>query len=276
MYIYAYQVSLIKNIKIRYVKLIYRSMKKFSLIKEDINLGRFSISNNEFRKYMNEVDSIKQSMYPNEIEEIDGMKLLKALPFEKRNGRDYSVLDKVNTNRLLMTRFIQNYNLRSFDDLLNFIKTNKDQIFKQDGSIFNLVWETIRQTEKAGEENEELVANYIKELAKSLYNEDIEVKREVTSSYKDAVLGIDITFTIKGKDYTCQVKPLKSVSHTEREMIVSSSGRIKRYKTDYMAFSNAKSNLVLLFRSKNVRVSGDNFIFPKTDFVDPSTFSNRI
>ena len=58
-----------------------------------------------------------------------------------------------------------------------------------------------------------MVANYIKVLAKSVYNEDIEVKREVTSSYNDLILGIDITFTLKGKKYTCQVKPLKNMTH---------------------------------------------------------------
>jgi hypothetical protein len=242
-------------------------MNKFSLIKENINLGRFSITDNEFKTYIREVDSIKNSMYPSEIEDVEGLKLLKALPFEKRHGRDYSVLNKVNTNRVLMSRFVQNYNLGSFNDLLNFIKTNKDQIFNQDGSIFKLVWETIRQTEKVGEENEELVSKYIKALAQSVYKEDIDVKREVTSSYNDLILGIDITFTLKGKNYTCQVKPLKNVSYTEKDMIVTSSGRIKKYKTDYIAFSNAKTNEVLLFRAKNVRVSGDNFIFPKNDFV---------
>jgi hypothetical protein len=242
-------------------------MKKFSLIKENINLGRFSITDNEFKIYMREVDSIKNSMYPDEIEEVEGLKLLKALPFEKRNGRDFSVLNKVNTNRLLMTKFIQNYNIGSFNELIDFIRTNKDSIFKQDGSIFQLVWETIRQTEKAGEENEELVAKYIKALAMSVYNEDIEVKREVTSSYNDLILGIDITFTLKGKEYTCQVKPLKNISYRGNDIIVTSSGRIKKYNTNYIAFSNSKSNEVLLFRGINVRVSGDTFIFPKMGLV---------
>ena len=242
-------------------------MNKFSLIKENINLGKFSITHDEFKTYMREVDSIKNSMYPDEIEEVEGLKLLKALPYEKKNGRDYSILNKVNTNRLLMTRFIQNYNVGSFKELIDFIKKNKDNIFRQDGSMFQLVWNTIRQTEKAGEENEELVAKYIKSLAKSVYGEDIEVKREVTSSYNDLILGIDITFTLNSKEYTCQVKPLKNINFRGNDIIVSSSGRIKKYNTNYIAFSNAKSNEVLLFRGTNVKISGDSFIFPKTDLV---------
>lgn len=242
-------------------------MNKFSLIKENINLGRFSITDYEFNTYMREVDSIKNSMYPDIIEEVEGLKLLKALPYEKKNGRDYSILNKVNTNRLLMTRFIQNYNIESFKDLIDFIKNNKDNIFRQDGSMFQLVWNTIRQTERAGEENEELVVKYIKAIARSVYGEDIEVKREITSSYNDLILGIDITFTLNSKEYTCQVKPLKNINLRGDDIIVSSSGRIKKYNTNYIAFSNSKTNEVLLFRGTNVRISGDSFIFPKKDLV---------
>ena len=242
-------------------------MNKFSQIKENINLGRFSVTDNQFKTYMREVDSIKNSMYPDDIEEIENLKLLKALPFEKRNGRDYSVLNKVNTNRLLMTKFVKNYNINSFQELINFIKTNKDNIFNQDGSMFQLVWNTIRETEKVGEENEELVVKYIKALAKSVYNEDIEVKREVTSSYNDLILGIDITFKLKEKEFTCQVKPLKSMNYKGNDIIVTSSGRIKKYETNYIAFSNAKLGEVLLFRAKNLKFKDDNFILPKTDLV---------
>ena len=53
-------------------------MKKFSLIKENINLGRFSITDNEFKIYMREVDSIKNSMYPDEIEEVEGHYIYQA------------------------------------------------------------------------------------------------------------------------------------------------------------------------------------------------------
>ena len=53
--------------------------------------------------------------------------------------------------------------------------------------------------------NEDYVARFIQ----ILYGPESNPIREVTSSYKDMVLGIDITFQIEGVEKTCQVKPLK-------------------------------------------------------------------
>jgi hypothetical protein len=51
------------------------------------------------------------------------------------------------------------------------------------------------------------------------------------------ILGIDITFNIGGVEKTCQVKPLKSANFKERGVvIIKSSGVMKNYKTDFLAF----------------------------------------
>lgn len=242
-------------------------MNKFTLIKENVNLGRFIMSKDQLYKYIRTVDETKNAMYPDLVTDVEGLKLLKALPYEQKFGRDFSILNKVNTNRSLMFEFVKQFQLNSFDDLINFIKTNKDDIFNPDGRYFPLVWKTIRKTEELGEENEELVVKYIKALTKSIYNIDIEPKREITSSYKDLIQGIDITFPFKGKEYTCQVKPLKSVNYSGNDFIVESSGAIKKYNTNYIAFSNAKNNQVMLFRALNARPSGNTFIIPKMDLV---------
>lgn len=242
-------------------------MKKFANMNESINLGKFSISDDEYRLYSKLVNSIKNSMYPENNEIVDGLSLTKALPYETKFGRHFSVLNKANTNRMLMTKFVQNYNINSFSELMNFIKTNKDEIFKDDGKIFPLVWETIRKTEKIGEENEELVADYIKNLVKSKLNKDINVKREVTSSYRDMVLGIDLSFFIDDNEYTCQVKPLKSYVNDGNSISVTSSGRLKEYKTHYISFCNNTTKQVLLFRSKNYSLKEDTYFFSPDDLV---------
>ena len=242
-------------------------MKKFANINESINIGRLSISDDEYRLYGRLVDSIKNSMYPENNEIVDGLSLTKALPYETKFGRYFSVLNKVNTNRMLMTKFVQNYNINSFNDLMDFIRTNKDEIFREDGKIFPLVWETIRKTEKIGEENEELVADYIKNLVKNKLNKDIVVSREVTSSYRDMVLGIDLSFFIDDKEYTCQVKPLKFYKTEDNYILVTSSGRLKDYKTSYIAFCNNYNKQILLFRSKG-KLNGDSYLFNKEDLVN--------
>ena len=245
-------------------------MKRFSIIEESVNLGKFTISDSEFNKYISTINNIlKSELYKDKLEQVEGLTLVKALPYEEKEGRNFSTLNKVNTNILLMKKMITMFSLNSFDDIITFIDNNKTDLFTEDGKYFkNLVYITIRQTEKVGEENEEFVCGYLKSLAKRKYDQDIDPIREVTSSYKDLILGIDITFPISGKDYTCQVKPLKDVYQRDESIIITSSGRLKMYKTDYIAFSNKNENKILLFRNKDVKINGDTVIIDKKNLVN--------
>ena len=225
-------------------------MKKFTSIKESQNLGKFIMSDSDFTKYKNSINILLRDMYRGHLIKVDGLILVKALPSEKNIGREYSTLNKVNTNITLIRKMVNMFSLNNTDELIKFIQDNKLELFTDNGKYFkNLVFSTIRSTEEKGEDNEDFVCEYIKRIAKIKFNEDITPVREATSSYKDMVLGIDITFSIKSKDYTCQVKPLKSVSYSDDYIIITSSGLIKEYDTDYIAFSNKDENKVLLFRN---------------------------
>lgn len=225
-------------------------MEKFSNVDKSKELGKFTISEQEFNTYVSTINDIIGEMYKDRLIEIEKMKLVKALPSEIKIGRDYSTLNKVNTNVKLMKRIVETFNLNNFQDLIDFVNTNNVELFTESGKYFNLVFSTIRETEEAGERNEEFVCDYIKKITKLKFDEDITPIREITSSYKDMILGIDITFLIRGKEYTCQVKPLKSFSFSGDYVVVQSSGNMKEYNTDYLAFSNPYTNKVLLFQNK--------------------------
>jgi len=242
------------------------------LIKEnnDTNLGKFVINKREFSQYMNQIKKILAFMYPkSDYETItteDGsITVLKALQSEKDAGRDYSVLNKVNTNIKLMIRLVNKFDLKSFVELVMFVRANREDLFTDNGKYFHIVYDTIRSTELVGEKNEERACEHIKDIIKKRFSIVVDPVREVTSSYKDMVLGIDITFTIKGKDYTCQVKPLM-LHKTEGDNIkVRSSGRIKPYKTDYIAFVGYTD--ILLFRNNDVSINGSILTIPATNLV---------
>jgi len=245
-------------------------MKKFSIIQESQNLGKFIISDTEFRNYISTINNIlKSELYSDRVENVEGISLVKALPYEEKEGRHFSTLNKVNTNILLLKKMVTMFNLNSFNDIISFVTNNKVDLFTENGKYFkSLVYTTIRQTERVGEENEELVCRYLKHLAKKKFDQDIEPVREVTSSYKDLILGIDITFPINDKDYTCQVKPLISTDQNENTITITSSGRLKLYKTDYIAFVNRNQNSILLFKNRGVRVNGDKVIIDKSNLVN--------
>jgi hypothetical protein len=84
-----------------------------------------------------------------------------------------------------------------------------------------------------------------------LYGPESRPVREVTSSHKDMVLGIDITFYIDGQEKTCQVKPLSFENYKDRgEVVITSNGVIKNYNTDFIAFINSSKSKILFFKNQ--------------------------
>ena len=133
-------------------------MKNFSIIQESQNLGKLTISDTEFRNYISTINNIlKSELYRDRIESVEGISLVKALPYEEKEGRYFSTLNKVNTNILLLKKMVTMFNLNSFNDIISFVTNNKVDLFTEDGKYFkSLVYTTIRQTEKDGEEKEEI------------------------------------------------------------------------------------------------------------------------
>ena len=83
------------------------------------------------------------------------------------------------------------------------------------------------------------------------------------------ILGIDIKFTINSKQFTVQVKPLISITEGDKEYIVNSSGNIKKYNVDYLAFANHRDNITILFRNRGSIIYQDNIIkIPKENIVE--------
>lgn len=226
-------------------------MKKFTKINESYDLKSFVMSNNDFHTYKNFINSLLWKMHENNLVKVNDLILIKALPAELRYVREYSVLNKVNTNILLLRKLTSLFDANNTQDLMQKISYNKDNLFYENGKYFYIVFQTIRSTEKKGEENEEIVSDYIKNLVQNKFNKNIKPTIEPTASYKDMILGIDITFNIDGKDYTCQVKPIKSFKMDNESIIIESPGLLKQYNTDYIAFSNKDKNILLLFRNKN-------------------------
>lgn len=246
-------------------------MKKFTSINESQDFGKFVMSDSEFSTYKSTVNTILRDMYKEHLVLVDGMNLVKALPSEKNIGREYSTLNKVNTNITLIRKMVNMFSLNNTDELIKFIQDNKSELFTDNGRYFkNLVFSTIRSTEKKGEDNEDYVCEYIKTIVKLKFNEDISPVREATSSYKDMVLGIDITFTVNAREYTCQVKPLKSIKYSGDYIIITSSGLIKEYNTNYIAFANKDESKVLLFRNtkSDVSINGVTITINKKNLVN--------
>lgn len=237
-------------------------MNKFSEFIKESNTENFVLTDSELREYKSFVNNLLRNTFPenkvNISESGEELIVFKAYNYEKAQipGREFSVLGKVNTNKNLIRKIWYKFNIKDFSHLKNFVSKYCKDLFAENGRFFKSnpggfsVWDTIRQTEIIGEENEEFVVEFIK----NLYGTESNPVREATSSYKDMILGIDITFNIDGQEKTCQVKPLKSDNFKERGVvIIQSSGVIKRYDTDFIAFVDPKRvyrNKVLFFKNE--------------------------
>jgi hypothetical protein len=241
-------------------------MNKFSQIVTESNSSNFVLSNDEMTSYKNFINELLNQNYPENIINISTeskpVLVYKAYNYEKSKmpGREYSVLGKVNTNKRLITKIWEKFNIQDFRHLKNLVRKLSKDLFDENGKFFKSnptgfsVWDTIRETEISGETNEDFVCGFIKEL----YGESSNPIREVTSSYNDMILGIDITFKVDGIEKTCQVKPLKFDNFKERGVvIIESSGVLKNYKTDFIAFVNPKR----AFRQKCLFFKNDGAIY---------------
>lgn len=242
-------------------------MNKFSNVFNESQRYDFVLTDSEFNDYKKFINELLYTTYPERainISDVSGKDLIvyKASNYEKSKmpAREFSVLGKINTNRLLITKIWQKFGINDFKHLKNLINKLKFDLFTDEGRFFKSnpggfsVWDTIRYTEIKGEQNEDAVCNFIKKL----YGNESNPIREVTSSYKDMVLGVDITFKIDGVEKTCQVKPLKFANFKERGVvIVYSSGVIKDYKTNYISFIDSTKSECLFFLNQGGKYDSD-------------------
>lgn len=239
-------------------------MKKFTLIQENYNLVRFSISREEFIMYRKRVEKILlRELYPDRIKYVENLQLLGPLDCEKKEGRDFSIFSKFNTNVTVMKYIVRTFALNSFQELMDLIENRKEELMMEGSSHFNEVWRILKITEEYGDKNEYVSIDYIKNIIKSKLSLDINPIKSKPGTYDDMIYGIDIKFTINGRDFTCQVKPLVSVKESGEELIIESSGNIHNYETDYLSFSNHKTGESILFQNRGVRINGTTLIIPK-------------
>ena len=251
-------------------------MKTFTSINEEnINLGKFEITEDQFRHYKNFIINIlNQQLYSSHLEEIKGLGFfVKALKDDATEGRDFTIFNKCNTNITLLRWIVNLSKCETFDELRGFIYNNKRALFIEGGQYFDQVRKILVSTETQGNLNEKFAADYIKFIVKKNLNIDITPTTSVPMSKDDMIYGIDIKFTINNKEYTCQVKPLVNYHEKDETFIIQSSGRIKPYKTDYLAFVDISDKKTILVRNsaefqKKITILNDKILVPVEAIVD--------
>lgn len=180
-------------------------------------------------------------LYDKDIINVDGMDRIKLQDFDEYNSDDKSILNYINTNRIVKSYLLKLYNEKDENSSTFFKKiwTDKNELFLKDGKYFNTILTKLKYATQTGKKLENNVVVNTLEFFKKLLNDNT-ITLQYGNLQEDLLKGIDLK--IVGKDYTktIQVKPIKeySLKSFKYDDIVN---RIKDIKNDdYTDISNSK------------------------------------
>jgi hypothetical protein len=156
------------------------------------------------------------------------------------------------------------------DDLINFIRKYKFDLFSVSGKFFDRVYRKLGGTTEKGKLRELESDNLFTRYADS---KGIKVELKAPSSYQEDIKGVDAYFEHKGVKYTIQTKTLSRIEDSGDYYIVYISGYFTKIKTHYLVLiPERESGKKYIFKAKNVVAkvdkSGSNYYYiPKIDLL---------
>lgn len=179
-------------------------------------------------------------------------------------------LSKAMNNRTLLKKIVYDNNreivsgVKTKEDLFKFVEDNQYNLFHPKGKYFDAVYRLLSSTSKKGSSLEDKSFDKFIRIASS---KGVNIIIESPTIEEDKG-GIDGIFTLKGKRYTIQVKPLHKIEDYKidnTKFIAFCDGVLTELKTDYLIVSNDKETRI--FRSKGVEAKGSYFLIPKKNEV---------
>lgn len=206
---------------------------------------KWGVSYEKHKSYQSLIDKILSGIYPDSIY-VDGFFYVVGQDFDEP-GSEISIINKAIGNITVFKAIVRDNNIKSFDDMIQFVIDNRNELFKKGGTYFDNILQILKISERKGIENELKAIQYIESNLKSK-NIDYTIKQSPICSQLDVIYGVDLILTIKNKDYYIQVKPLESWSLVNENYVVKGRGKIKKYKiVHYYIFVGA--NEYLLFKN---------------------------
>lgn len=218
-------------------------------------LKHFNMGYAQHTTYKEEIDRSLAEIYPNRIllndfwyvpiQDFDNVSVRE----DDENSTKISIINRAVGNLSIVNWMTLKFDIRTFSDLMQFVKNNKISLFKTQGIYFEEVLQLLFSAAKKGLENENRAILYIESYLKSK-NLTFEIKQTPLYSVEDVVLGIDIILSINNRDWFVQVKPLRDYTINDEFYCIRSSGKIKKYDNiHYYIFVNETESL--LFSNNN-------------------------
>jgi Fe-Mn family superoxide dismutase len=130
----------------------------------------------------------------------------------------------------------------------------KTRIFNKESETFRKIIAKLTKTNELGENIEILT---VKRMKPVFGKENVKKIGEFGSN-KDAIEGVDVEVVDKdGKLMTAQVKSFSRYSEKDGKIIIFDVPNVKKYKTDWICFTN--KNKTLVFKNTNIEIINGNY-----------------
>lgn len=229
----------------------YRPIRLF---KTDNYLVNFDVDKTEEKEKL--VRSILKEFYPDikksDTITIDGRVLSSELL--KKSQKNLKILYVIADIMISLDKPVN-----SPDDIIDFIKDNKFELFNVNGVYFDDIYNSLRGVSAQGVLREQEATALFKKYALSK-GFDVDVLPPDSSS--DDISGIDAYFKINEIPYTIQIKTLDSIDLVDQFYHVYISGDFTNIKTHYLILTpdiekKKKSIKSYIFRGVNIKTSFD-------------------
>jgi Fe-Mn family superoxide dismutase len=148
--------------------------------------------------------------------------------------------------------------VKEFNRFLNAFKYFKNEIFDTNGEMFRNIMAALTKFDREGKEREERVVT----KSNQFFGED-NVMNTSGAGKKEDMFGVDIKIQDKGTWNTAQVKPFWKINKNPNDTYsIHSSGRAKKFKTDWLIFENKKNGEIKVFKNEGVSIENKEYIIP--------------
>jgi len=233
--------------------------------------------------YKQSIDRILKQVFPDNFYGVNeyGEGEMSGVYDLENQGR--SVINKLNTNYSCFCVLLNDINVvlnrkglqpieligkskteqnKETERFVNVIDSFKGRIFNTESSTFLNLMSILNQTNKWGDERENLVVRKLKPV----FGEKNVRKVGMLGGREDMIGGVDCEITIDGKINTAQIKPFTYTKNNKGFINVLGSGNVKKYITDLLIFANSKGN-ILVFKNNQSKIVGGTFVFPENDLI---------
>jgi len=173
-------------------------------------------------------------------------------------------ISKMVNNYTVFKKIISLNNITSEYEFYLFMKNNLENIYHYEGKYFNTVTlPIIINTSRKGNRGEQDSIRFFEDAIFNKTNIVISIEKPTLA---EDISGIDGKFIWNGKEITIQVKPYTkaSISKSTRMVSVYSQGSLS-LNTSYLIVY--KEGRFIAIKGKDVKIEGNNFVFPETAIV---------